>query len=80
MLRSRDIETMDASATALFYEMRKMEKRETMSDVNRMLEKFHKGEEKKKYWVETIRHYNQKKCSFFVTSVLAAKKISVPLR
>ena len=60
--------------------MRKMEKRETMYDASRLLAKMHKGEERKKYWLDTIRHYHQKKSSFFVTSVLAAKKISVPLR
>lgn len=57
-----------------------MERRETMHETNRLLEKMHKGEEKKKYWLDTIRHYNQKKSSFFVTNILAAKKISVPLR
>ena len=57
-----------------------MEKRETMYTTPRLLEHLYKGGEKRKYWVDTIRHYDQKKVSFFVTSVLAAKKVSVPIR
>jgi hypothetical protein len=57
-----------------------MENRWTMYDVPRLMHYMHPGEENKRYWVDTIRHYNQKKISFFVTSVLARKKVSVPLR
>jgi hypothetical protein len=51
-----------------------------MYDQTRLLHHMHPGEENKRYWRDTIRHYHQKKSSFFVTSVLAAKKVSVPLR
>lgn len=51
-----------------------------MYDNSRLMHVMHPGEENKRYWRDTIRHYNQKKISFFVTSVLAAKKVSVPLR
>ncbi len=60
--------------------MRKMERRETMFYFPRLMETMHKGEENKKYWKDTIRHYDQKKVSFFVTNILATKKISVPIR
>jgi hypothetical protein len=71
---------MERSITDLHQEMKKMERRETMYAIPRLLEHMHKGEERKKYWVDTIRHYDQKKVSFFVTSVLAKKKVSVPVR
>ena len=64
----------------LHYEGRKMEKRYTMFYETRLNQNLRDGEERKRYWVETVRHYDQKKTSFFVTSVLAAKRISVPLR
>ena len=51
-----------------------------MYDVPRLMHYMHPGEENKRYWVDTIRHYNQKKMSFFVTNVLATRKVSVPLR
>lgn len=76
----RNLEKIGTVLQGLHQEMRKTERRETMYEVSRLLETMHKGEENKKYWVDTIRHYNQKKSSFFVTSILAAKKVSVPLR
>lgn len=51
-----------------------------MYEASRCMEAYHKGEETKKYWKDTIRHYDQKKVSFFVTNILATKKISVPIR
>jgi len=51
-----------------------------MQDHPRLMHYGYPGAENKKYWTDTIRHYNQKKMSFFVTSVLARKKMSVPLR
>lgn len=80
LLLLRDGDSFNQTITELHYETRKMENRWTMYDVPRLMHFMHPGEENKRYWVDTIRHYNQKKVSFFVTSVLAKKKVSVPLR
>lgn len=77
---AREVEELDSTLTQLHYEMKKMEKRETMYMEPRLLETMHKGEENKKYWRDTIRHHDQKKISFFVTNILATKRVSVPIR
>ena len=51
-----------------------------MFDHPRLIHHDYKGAERKKYWTDTIRHYDQKRMSFYVTNVLANRKISVPLR
>ena len=60
--------------------MKKYENRWTFNDHPRLIHHDYKGAERKKYWTDTIRHYDQKRMSFFVTNVLANRKISVPLR
>ena len=76
----RDPTTLENSVKELYYENRKMENRWTMFDHHRLMAPGYSGWERRKYWKDTIRHADQKKVSFFVTSVLARKKISVPLR
>jgi|JI81AbrownRNA_FD_contig_21_3891927_length_208_multi_2_in_0_out_0_1 hypothetical protein len=48
--------------------------------IQRKLEQPNPGKQRIKYWEDVKRYSDQRKVGFFVCSVLAKRKISIPLR
>lgn len=60
--------------------MQSYTKPETYHMIPRKLERGSPCKQNIRYWEDTIRYYDQRRVGFFVTQVLAKRKMSIPLR
>lgn len=74
------IEELNAEVDKVFDEEKSYKKRETIYLANRNLAQYSPCKLRRKYWSDVKRHYDQKQVGFFVSQVLARKKIAIPLR